>query len=207
MTIQIFRNGQRLYVTPDEREILLTVVASLPPLHRTFCETLIHTGCRISEVLSLTPGSIDLIAQCAVVESLKKRQRGIYRTIPLSDDFLALMAETHGFRPNYVSAERLWPWGRTKGWTIVKAVFNQAGISGPWATPKGFRHGFAIHAIDRGVPLPLIQKWMGHSNLNMTAIYMQAVGKEEREIAKRLWAPRHSSVFHGFMKWIGMNPQ
>ena len=64
---------------------------------------------------------------------------------------------------------------------------SSVNITGPQATPKGLRHGFGVHALHSGVPLNLLQKWMGHASISVTAIYGNAVGPEEREIAKRMW--------------------
>ena len=55
------------------------------------------------------------------------------------------------------------------------------------ATPKGLRHGFGLHAIRSGVPINLVQRWLGHASMTTTAIYLQAMGTEEREIAARMW--------------------
>lgn len=63
-----------------------------------------------------------------------------------------------------------------------------AGIEGPYASPKALRHGFAVGALRANVPLTLIQKWLGHSRLSTRAIYANAVGDEEREIANRYWS-------------------
>jgi site-specific recombinase XerD len=49
------------------------------------------------------------------------------------------------------------------------------------------RHGFGIHAIRSGVPVNLVQRWLGHARLETTMIYLQALGSEEREIARRMW--------------------
>jgi site-specific recombinase XerD len=38
-----------------------------------------------------------------------------------------------------------------------------------------------------GVPLHMVQKWTGHAQLSTTAIYADAVGKEEQDIAARMW--------------------
>jgi integrase/recombinase XerD len=53
--------------------------------------------------------------------------------------------------------------------------------------PKGLRHGFGIRAASRNIPPNLIQRWMGHASLKTTAIYLDAVGAEEREFASRMW--------------------
>ena len=39
----------------------------------------------------------------------------------------------------------------------------------------------------KGIPLNLVQRWLGHAQLSTTAIYADAVGEEERHIAARLW--------------------
>ncbi len=55
------------------------------------------------------------------------------------------------------------------------------------ASPKGLRHGFGVHAVLSGVPLTMIQKWLGHANIATTAIYLDVLGPEERAIAERMW--------------------
>lgn len=59
---------------------------------------------------------------------------------------------------------------------------------GPHMTPKGLRHSYGIHAIRSSVPLNLVQRWLGHASMSTTAIYLEAMGDEEREIAARMWA-------------------
>jgi site-specific recombinase XerD len=62
-----------------------------------------------------------------------------------------------------------------------------AGLSGPPASPKGLRHGFGVTAVTAGIPLNLVQKWLGHAQLTTTAIYANAIGAEEQDIASRMW--------------------
>jgi site-specific recombinase XerD len=54
--------------------------------------------------------------------------------------------------------------------------------------PKGLRHGYAINALNKGVQLNLVSKWMGHSAMETTAIYANAVGEEQQAIAARMWS-------------------
>jgi integrase/recombinase XerD len=58
---------------------------------------------------------------------------------------------------------------------------------GPHQSPKGLRHGFAIHALSRGVPLNMVAKWMGQAKMETTAIYCNAVGEEQQTITARMW--------------------
>jgi integrase len=82
----------------------------------------------------------------------------------------------------------LWDFGRTTAWKKVLVVMAAAGGKGPQATPKGLRHGFGVAAIQAGIPLNLLQRWLGHAQLTTTAIYANAVGPEERNIAARMWS-------------------
>lgn len=36
---------------------------------------------------------------------------------------------------------------------------------GPHRSPLGLRCGFGVHAINSGVPLNMLSKWMGHASL------------------------------------------
>ena len=64
----------------------------------------------------------------------------------------------------------------------------EAGIpDAPHRTAKGLRHGFGINATTNGVQLNMLKKWMGHASIETTAIYADAIGKEEQDIAARMW--------------------
>jgi site-specific recombinase XerD len=52
----------------------------------------------------------------------------------------------------------------------VKQAVGRAGLSKP-AGCHTFRHSFAIHWLDRGQDIRIIQELMGHSDLNTTMIY------------------------------------
>jgi len=73
------------------------------------------------------------------------------------------------------------------GQDLIRAAETRAGITGAMASPKGLRHGFAIACIAKSIPLPTIQKWMGHARLETTAIYLGVSGDEERNLARRIW--------------------
>jgi site-specific recombinase XerD len=70
---------------------------------------------------------------------------------------------------------------------MVKDCMGRAGIIGGMASPKGLRHGFAVACLAEKIPLPTVQKWLGHARMETTAIYLEVSGDEERELAKRLW--------------------
>lgn len=54
--------------------------------------------------------------------------------------------------------------------------------------PKGLRHGHGIHAIGKGIPLNMLQEWMGHAPMETISIYANPVGEEHSNIAARMWS-------------------
>lgn len=183
--------GKRKYLTVSEREAFLLAAKDIGPEVYTFCVLLAFTGMRISEALATIPSRIDFSEGVVLIESLKKRRRGLYRAIPVPSTLLRNLDDVHGIRQRQVNHEteeqRLWPWSRTTAWKCVKQAMAAAGIVGPHACPRGLRHSFGVTAVQHDIPLNMIQKWLGHSNLKTTAIYADAVGEEERAIAHRLW--------------------
>jgi len=185
-------DGARKYVTAGERAAFLREAERADRLVRTLCMTLAYAGCRLSEALALTADRIDLPAGVLVIESLKKRRTGIYRPVPVPPALLDALDLVHGIRElqsrrGKGRGERLWPWSRMTGWRAVHAVMQAAGLDGPQASPKGLRHGFGVAAVAAGIQLNLVQKWLGHAQLTTTAIYADAVGAEEKDIARRMW--------------------
>ena len=82
------RQGRRLYLTAKERGAFVEAANGAPREARTFCLVLVYTGCRISEALALTPRSFDFSGRAIVLETLKKRRAGVYRTVPMPQNAL-----------------------------------------------------------------------------------------------------------------------
>ena len=194
MSNELFTSdGKRKYLTSDERERFLAAAARHHRGEvRTFCMVMAYTGCRISEALQLTADRVDLSARTLAFQTLKQRGRIRYRAIPVPDALLDALDLVHQVR----KAQRmksggkdvlLWSWGRTQATKHIWAVMAQADIVGPHATPKGLRHGFGVKAAADTRNPRLVQKWLGHRNLETTVIYMDAVGDEERDMASRMW--------------------
>ena len=181
--------GQRKYLTDAERQAFMRAAKRCDPDVFTFCWVLKETGCRLSEALALTVDRIDFEAGVVILRTLKKRTKGSHRAVPASRDLLDKLERVHDVHVRQTKGEsgRLWSWCRMTGYRRIKEVMERAGIQGPHATPKGLRHGFGVAALERGVPLNMLQKWLGHADMATTAIYGNAVGLEERHIAERLW--------------------
>ena len=47
--------------------------------------------------------------------------------------------------------------------------------------PHMFRHSFAVHCLKSGMNLRSLQKILGHTDLNTTAIYLELIGKDIKD--------------------------
>jgi site-specific recombinase XerD len=175
-------SGRRKYLVARERLAFATAALRQDRLAAGFCLTLAVIGARISEVLALTPDRIDASNGAIIFETLKRRQCGVFRAVPVPRRLQLLLAQT-----NHPPTQRIWPWCRTTAWKVVKSVMRDAKIAEALCQPKALRHAFAIEAGQQGVPLNIIQRWLGHARIETTAIYASALGREERRLAQRAW--------------------
>lgn len=180
--------GRRLYLTEDERDRFKNQAEKENGETRTFCHTLLYTGCRPSEALALIPDRFDYSNGAIVFQSLKKRRPDVFRSVPVPPvlfDTLGLVFKLKGKRQK--ENLPLWTFSRTTAYRKVIEVMKKAEIEGVQATPKGLRHGFGIACVMNNIPLNIIQKWMGHASMSTTAIYANATGDEERQLASKMW--------------------
>lgn len=184
-------NGNRKYVTPEEREQFYNATGAVAKDWRMFGLMLYYTGCRLSEALNIKVKDIDFSSGAVTIRSLKQRSDDIYRQVPLSDEYLRDLDNSFDLRilqrRSKPRNSYIWGWGRKHGYTVIKDIMSKAELTGIQATPKGLRHGFAIACLNKGLPLNMVQKWLGHSKIETTAIYANAVGKEERNLIAKLW--------------------
>lgn len=176
-------SGERLYLSDAERKRFLAALRDCDLATRLFCQLLVFTGARISEALAIAPHHLDADGKRVVFRTLKRR-RLVWRAVPIPD---RLLRDLVAFAATMPADERMWPWARQTGWRKVKSVCTRARIEGRMAMPKGLRHGYGIRAAAHNVPQPMLQRFLGHAKPETTAIYVDAVGSEERAFAARAW--------------------
>ncbi len=182
--------AERKYLNKEERRRVIAAMSQLDGPAALFALTLAWSGARISEVLALTPASLQIEQSLISIVTLKRR-RWCVREVPippelmraLAKEFLLGAVQKNGDRID----ARLWPISRSTAWRIVKRIMTAAGISGRAACPRGLRHAFGVGTLQAGIPITLVQKWLGHARLSTTAIYAQAVGPDELAFASRFW--------------------
>ena len=166
-----------------------------------FALVLAWTGARVSEVLALTPASFQIDTGVVVIVTLKRRKFAV-REVPIPPPLMKRLDRCFALRRlqqgEHSAQQRLWPWHRATAWRLIKHVMLVAGVCGRQACPRGLRHGLGVGALQSGVPLHLIQRWMGHALLTTTAIYMNVCGSEEIGFARHFWRVLAAQRFRHF---------
>ena len=181
------KSSRRLYLNRAELTRFLAVAHNAPPPQRAFALTLAYTGMRLSEARMLRAEDVQLSERVLSVRTLKKRQQQSVRELPMP---LALVGEMSEF----CGHDRVWLWeqcgrplARITAYRWIKALMADAELSGPKACPKGLRHAYGTRAVLSGVPLHMLQRWLGHGSMETTAIYATVIGDEQLELCDAMW--------------------
>jgi integrase/recombinase XerD len=152
---------------------------------RAMLEVLYGTGCRVSELLGLDLGDLDLEDGVARVIGKGDRER----TVPLGRqavmtirdwlvDRIELGPRSDALFVNLRGA-RL---SRQAVFEIVRANAIRAGLEPARVSPHVLRHSAATHMIEAGADLRVVQELLGHANVKTTQIYTRVSAHHLREI-------------------------
>jgi site-specific recombinase XerD len=170
------------YLSADEVHRVLEQAKS--PRDRLLLETLWQTGVRVSEALALTTASIDFNGAVLKAPTLKRR-KPMVRPIPLKPGLLGELAR-HIAANKIGEGERVFAFGRTRAFQIVRAACLAAGIERARSHPHVLRHSFAIACVLQGVPIPVLNAWLGHAGLEATLIYSKVLAVDSRQFHDRM---------------------
>ena len=69
-------------------------------------------------------------------------------------------------------------WSATAARLELRRVAEEAGVRRRFAPPQ-LRHAHAVELLHEGIPLPLVQRQLGHLHLSTTGAYLQGTDSEE----------------------------
>jgi integrase/recombinase XerD len=177
-------------LSETEVEALLDAVPGdgpRPRRDRAILETLYAGGLRISELVGLDLGDVDLYD--GLVRVLGKGNKE--RVVPLGrtarqavGDYLTTgrpeLAGRTSTAALFLNARggRL---TRQGAWLIVRAAGDRAGLSGR-LFPHVLRHSCATHMLDRGADIRVVQELLGHASLSTTQVYTKVSPERLRAV-------------------------
>jgi integrase len=152
-------------------------------VHGAMWHFMAFTGLRRSEAQQLRWEHVNLNDRILYVVSTagERTKSGEWRQVPLSESTVmaleVLKAETGRFP--YV----LPPMRKESLSRLFNRTAKKAGVEG---TLHELRHTFGFMCALKGVPLRIIQAWMGHSTVTVTEQYTRAVGMHANDFIGKL---------------------
>ena len=154
---------------------------------RAILEMLYASGMRVSELVALNVGDVDLASASVrcVGKAGKERVIPIYpqaaRAIDkyISEGRIQLMRDPDekalflNHRGRRLTRQGLW--------LIIKRYVEEVGINDP-VTPHTLRHSFATHMLSGGADLQDVQALLGHASISTTQVYRQITDEKMRRI-------------------------
>jgi len=167
-------------------EIARLLEAAGNPKHRVLLMTTYGGGLRVSELVCLQPADIHSERMLMRINQGKGHKD---RYTLLSPRLLQeLRAYWREYRPQRWLFE-----GAKEGCHLAvgtaQKIFDHAKERAGIQHGQGIhslRHSFATHLMEAGVPLPVIQRLMGHSSLNTTAKYLHVTSQHLESIRSPL---------------------
>jgi integrase/recombinase XerD len=190
-------------LTEDEVTTLLAAVLGDDPRarrDRAVLEVLYGTGVRISELVGLSLGDVDL--ESALLRAFGKGSKE--RMVPLGRHAIEALeawlapSGRGGFQPQSWArrgdAEAVFlnhrggRLTRQGAWLVVKRYGDDVGI-GAKLSPHVLRHSCATHMLDHGADIRSVQELLGHASISTTQVYTK-VSTERLFEAYRAAHPR-----------------
>ena len=158
---------------------------------KALIEVLYATGMRVSELVGLKPGDLNLDEGYLTCTGKGDKQRIVPIGQEASEWVRRYMREA---RPQllhrraspwlFVNARDGGPLSRVGFWKVLKEYGIKAGVTRD-ISPHVVRHSFATHLLERGADLRAIQVMLGHADLSTTQIYTHVLEARLRAVYDR----------------------
>ena len=157
-------------LSDEEVEKLLSVAKGK---YKLIISLLLDTGLRTKELLSLRKEDIDLQRRMIIVRNTKN---GEERVVFFTEETAKLL-EKHLKKLN--NNDRVFDVSYFALYRKLKRLGKKLGID---MRPHVLRHTFATRAIRKGMPLPVVQRLLGHKDIRTTQIYTHLVTEDLKRV-------------------------
>ena len=192
--IRVERGEKKLpqILTGKEVEMLLAQPVCVDPKgfrDKAMLEVMYATGIRVSELIELDISDVNLdlgIIKCsgakkirmiplypAALKALNVYLRDVREAMLATPDEKALFVNVGGARMS-----------RQGFWKILKHYQQMAHIEKE-ITPHTLRHSFAVHLLENGADLRVVQEFLGHADISSTQLYTNLINNKLKSVYEK----------------------
>ena len=169
--------GYRLPEYLEAPEVNAVIAAAPNPQARLLMLEQWRAGLRVSEALALETRDLHLETARPTLRVRQGKGRKA-RVVPVHPELQAALIAATSF--GAVSDGQLVPVSRVTAWRWVQQAVKRATEAGqlPAGRQVGthtLRHSFARHLLLNGIPLNYLSRWLGHTSIQTTLIYLELV--------------------------------
>ena len=133
---------------------------------------LVHTGLRCGEFLALKWSDIDFESRIVTVNKnlsmvYDRDKDGVYDLVVKYADLEAVYREMDIVSDSVAVTRKGTTLSSDQLRRVLRRVLAYAGIDKPF-TLHQLRHTFATQALNAGIPITVVSKWLGHANISVT---------------------------------------
>ncbi len=179
------KKNKSLPVVLSRNEIVEIIMSTKNIKHRLLLSLAYGSGLRVSEVINIKVGDVDLSELTIHLKEAKgKKDRITIFPIKIKNDIEHLIAGK-GKDDFIFESERGGKLTERTAQKVFKNSLKKAGIKKD-ATFHSLRHSFATHLLENGVDVRYVQELLGHQNIRTTQIYTHVTNPSIKNIKSPL---------------------
>jgi len=165
------RMPKKLPFVPTRDQILAMAASTPNRKHKTAILLLYAAGLRVSELIDLRVGDVDLERLTLFVRQSKGAKDRHTLLSPTLVEDLGWLGQGRSLDDWLFRSNRGGQWSVRSLQHVVRRCGEKAGLE-KRVSPHTLRHAFATHLLENGVDLMIIQTLLGHSKLSTTTRYI-----------------------------------
>lgn len=140
---------------------------------RAMIELFLATGLRVSELIEINVSDIDFSNNHIIVKGKGDKERTVIFTDKCKYYILKHLNSRKDFKSDILFASLRAPYNRLKSRAVQKVIHDikESTHIEHKLSPHCFRHTMATNMLQSGADVTVVQKLLGHANINTTLIY------------------------------------
>ena len=175
-------NGRERYLTADERERLIATLVDSGPILKNFIILALNTGLRRGVIMGLLWANVNLDDGLICLEWAQRKNNKVHR-VPLNRNALEVLRGLPRVSEYVLCDPRMGERVRNFQKAFASAC-KKAGNKD--LRVHDLRHVFATMLNVRGVDLPTISSFLGHSSITMTSKYITQISDVQKRAVDSL---------------------